>query len=125
MIRSEEVIVMKRIVLTNNGRVADMAAYEAEINYRQTSAVDLFREARKIAARGGRLMIDPTRISAKKYFRSLPFIIYGTEPDEKSIHLIDKVLRKMGEFPERFERIPVTAGLQQDRDLNAVMKALG
>jgi len=121
----KEVVVMKRIVITNNKKVADSIGNNAEVEYRKMTAIDVFEQARELAKKGGKLVVDPTRTSVKNYYRSLPFLIDGEEANQHSIDIIDEVLSKMKKNPAVYGKEPVMAGIQQGKDLDLVLKVFG
>lgn len=113
---------MKRIVVTNNKKVEQHCAGKTEvIMLEQASGFDVLQEGIKIASKGGRLLLDPTR--RKGYYKSL--IFYREEEnqaaDEKSAAALKQCveeIKQQGNGAENKE--PILAGIFQNRDLSLV-----
>ena len=116
---------MKRVIVTNNKKVAEKLSDKAEIKYIKAPAPQVFEEARAIASKGGKLLIDPTREPVKTFYRSLPFIVDDSEPNENTINTLDSLIEKMRKTPGAFSKEPVMAGMHENKDLDTVMKVLG
>lgn len=116
---------MKRIIITNNKKVAEMLKGRAQVEYRDITALKILEEGRYTAQQGGRLLTDPTRISAKAYYRSLPFLMAEDGPDERSIQLIDQCIVAIGGNERFFSNEPFLAGIAQNKDAYIVNKVMG
>ncbi len=112
---------MKRIVITNNRKVAKHCANRADVSIKDmASGLDVLQEGLKIASQGGRLLLDPTR--RKGYYKSLIFYLEekGQAPDEKSIALLSRCMEEMKAQDNDAAKEPILAGILQNRDLNLV-----
>jgi hypothetical protein len=117
-----------RLIVTNNKKVEGKYTGRAEVRYlKDMSAVSVLHEARKVAAEGGKLMVDPTKL--KGYYRSLPFFVdkEAKEPDEKSLTMIDFCIEqaKRNGNTEDNSQEPLLSGILQNKDLGLVSKILG
>ncbi len=113
---------MKRIIVTNNKKVESNFAGKAEIIMLENSSVlQVLREGTKIAAKGGRLLLDPTR--KKGYFKSLVFFMDGEDdkPDEKSMSLLNQCIDEASKDEKAaINKESILTGILQNRDLNIV-----
>lgn len=120
---------MKKIIITNNPKAKDFSD-SIEVEYLENKSVlVVLREAKKIAERGGQILIDPSRSNpAKSYYKSIPFFMNSSSsPDEKSLELISTALsqaEKAG-IAENLGKEPLIAGLLQGKDYNLVDKVVG
>ena len=116
---------MKRIVITNNKKVVEKLNDKAQIEYKETTALEVLKEGKYTAQQGGRLLLDPTRVAAKSYYRSLPFSIGENEPHQKSIELIDQCIAAIGSDDKVFSKEPFLAGIAQNKDADIINKVIG
>ena len=116
---------MKRVIITNNKKVKEAFEGKAEVKYINSTAIDIFEEARELAKSGGKMLVDPTRMPVKNYYRSIPFLVDGGAPSERSIDLIESCLGKLDGKKEGFAKEPVLAGLQQNKDMEPIKKVMG
>lgn len=116
---------MKRIVITNNKKVVEKLNDKAQIEYKEISALEVLKEGKYTAQQGGRLLIDPTRVAAKSYYRSLPFVMGEDEPHQQSIELIDQCIAAIGDDKRAFAKEPFLAGIAQNKDADIINKVIG
>ena len=113
---------MKRVIVTNNKKVKSYFAERAElIMLENKPSLQVLVEGEKIASKGGRLLIDPTR--KKGYYKSLVFYLDDemNQPDEKSISLLKKCMEDTtGDKSPAANKESILAGILQNRDLNMV-----
>lgn len=113
---------MKKIIITNNKKVE--AAYQAKENVKMLkggSTAAVLEEGLKVAAKGGKLLLDPTR--RKNFYKTLVFLMdESTTHDEKSCQLIEKCMKDTDTSSETKE--PVLAGIHQNRDLELIKSIL-
>jgi len=121
MMRSE-VIKMELVILTNNEKVLSEAFKYATVKYRRATAVDIVLEARYLAQKGGKLAADMMKVPTKSFFRSIPMLIGGNEPYEKTIKSIDRMLNRMVVEPCIYTNLPKKADKHARKDCNALMK---
>jgi len=119
------VAIMRRVIITNNKKVEYNYAGKAEvIMLDNASNLKVLEEGIKIALKGGRLLLDPTR--RKGYYKSLIFYIEEKNaPDEKSVSMLNKSISELttpGNIPVNKE--PILAGILQNRDLQLVRSVL-
>lgn len=113
---------MKRIIVTNNKKVQNNFTDKAEvIMLENASCLQVLNEGVKIAEKGGRLLLDPTR--RKGSYRSLVFYLengYGS-PDEKSLSLIRQCIDGAGDAEKKAaNKESLLTGILQNRDFNVV-----
>jgi len=117
---------MKKVIITNNKKVEYHYTGRAEvIMLDNASSLKVLEEGTKIASKGGRLLLDPTR--RKGYFKSLIFYMEeeNNTPDEKSVFMLNKSISELtssGNIPVSKE--PILAGILQNRDLDLVRSVL-
>jgi len=116
---------MKRVIVTNNKKVKEAFEGKADVKYFNATAIDIFEEARELAKSGGKMVVDPTRIPVKNYYRSIPFLVDGGAPSERSVDLIESCLAKLEGKKQGFEKEPVLAGLQENKDMETIKKVIG
>jgi len=116
---------MKRVIITNNKKVIEEFAEKAEVRYEDMTAPEILEKAKEIIGSGGKMLVDPARTPLKNYYRSIPFIMDGSEPSQESIKLIDKCLGKMESKKDKYSKEPVLSGVQQNSDMDMVRKVLG
>jgi len=113
---------MKRVIVTNNKKVQQTFSDKAEvIMLENASCLEVLSEGAKIAEKGGRLLMDPTR--RKGSYRSLVFFLEneGGEPDEKSLSLINKCIADAGDTEKKASNNgSLLTGILQNRDLDVV-----
>lgn len=112
---------MKRIIVTNNKKVQNNFSDKAEvIMLENASCLQVLNEGLKIAEKGGRLLLDPTR--RKGCYRSLVFFLDGEggEPDEKSLALVKKCIADAGDAEKAVNKESLLTGILQNRDLDVV-----
>lgn len=120
---------MKKMIITNNPK-AQKFELAMEVEYlANKSVLAVLNEGKKLAERGGQLLVDPNKSSpAKAYYKSLPFFMNSsTNPDERSLSLINAALsqaEKAG-LTEDAGKEPLMAGLLQGKDYDLIEKVLG
>ena len=115
---------MDRVIVTNNSKVKDRFEGKAEIIYMDgSSALDILKESKEIAQKGGRLLFDPSR--SKGFYRSLAFFkAENASPDDKTIAMLEKSLDSLnGDKGPGKESI--LSAIYQNKDLDVVKKVLG
>jgi hypothetical protein len=113
---------MKRIIVTNNKKVEKNFTGKADvILLKDASSLQVLQEGEKIALKGGKLLMDPTR--KKGYFKSLVFYMEdgANMPDEKSALLLKKSIEEAGNAEKSVvNKESILTGILQNRDLNLV-----
>jgi hypothetical protein len=113
---------MKKVIITNNKKVEYSYAGKAEvIMLDKASSLNVLQEGIKIALKGGRLLLDPTR--RKGYYKSLIFYMEEGKntPDEKSISILNKSINELtSQGNITVNKEPILAGILQNRDLDLV-----
>jgi len=115
---------MKRVIVTNNQKVEDQYAGKAEVvMLKNASALEVLQEGEKLAMKGGKLMLDPSR--RKGYYKSLILLMdeNETNPDEKSLEIIKSCINESGSQGNNGKE-PLLSGILQRRDLNLVKSVL-
>lgn len=113
---------MKRIVITNNKKVEYKYQGKVEvIMLEDSSDLNVLETGLKVASKGGRLLMDPSR--RKGYYKSLIFYVENEEdtPDEKSIALLKKCIDEASKQGSNgIKKESILAGILQNRDLSLV-----
>lgn len=117
---------MKRVIVTNNKKVESFYTGKEEVVMLDNATVlEVLKEGEKLALKGGRLMLDPTR--RKGYYKSLVLLMdqENNVPDEKSLSLIKDCINETGRRETGSDnKEPLLAGILQNRDLNVVKSIL-
>lgn len=116
---------MKRVIVTNNKKVEYHYTGKAEVIMLQNaSAREVLEEGQKLALKGGRLMLDPSR--RKGYYKSLVLLMDENEnnADEKSLTILEGCLNEAGQLGNSSDKEPLLAGILQNRDLELVKSVL-
>ena len=117
---------MKRVVVTNNKKVEyDLAGKAEVVMLDKASTLDVLQEGLKAAAKGARLMMDPTR--RKGYYKSLVFYVdeFENTPDEKSVALLNQCKTELGgKGSPAGNKEPILASILQKRDLDLVRSVI-
>ncbi|MEA4923108.1 MAG: hypothetical protein VB031_07025 [Eubacteriaceae bacterium] len=116
---------MRKCIITNNAKTRDEFADTVDVTYVSGTPLEVLEHARQMAHDGGKMLIDPTRTPAKKYYRSIPFMVDGSEPCERSIELIDSCLDRLESRRDSFAKKPLLAGMDQRQDTDTVRKVIG
>jgi hypothetical protein len=84
------------------------------------TAHDILAEGVKVASKGGKLLLDPSR--RKNYYKSLVFLMDAeSTPHETSLLNLDKAIRSLN---GNGGSEPILAGIHQNRDLDLVKSVL-
>ena len=112
---------MKKIILTNNRKVEEAFKGKEEVRLMEkASAHDILKEGVKVASKGGKLLLDPSR--RKNYYKSLVFLMEAeSTPHETSLTNLDKAIRSLN---GNGGTEPILAGIHQNRDLDLVKSIL-
>lgn len=115
---------MDRVIVTNNIKVKERFEGKAEIIYLDgSSALDIFKESKEIAKKGGRLLFDPSR--GKGFYRSLAFFKgENASPDDKTISMLEKSMESLNGNKEPGKE-SILSTIYQNKDLDIVKKVLG
>ncbi len=117
---------MKKVIITNNKKVEFSYAGKAEvIMLDKASNLSVLEEGIKVASKGGKLLLDPTR--RKGYYKSLIFYVEeeNNTPDEKSVSILSKGIDELtSEGNASANKEPILAGILQNRDLDLVKSIL-
>lgn len=116
---------MKRVIVTNNKKVEYHYAGKVEVIMLKNATVcDVLQEGKKLALKGGRLMLDPSR--RKGYYKSLVLLMdeNAQDPDEKSLSILKGCINVAGQQGNSGDKEPLLAGILQNRDLDLVKSVM-
>lgn len=117
---------MRRVIITNNKKVQTNFSDKAEVKFVEATPTEVFRQAKEIANKGGKMLTDPTRLSVTNYYRSIPFVISDdNSPQQFSLDNIETCLKKLEGKESKFAKAPVMASMHQSKDLEIVKKVVG
>ena len=120
---------MNKIVITNNPKATLYEDLADIVFLENRSVLAVLKESLEVASKGGKILIDPTKVNlVKTHYKSIPFFKNGeTDPDERSVNLIKAaiaVLEKV-DMKDTIEKEPLMAGIKQKGDMDTLEKIIG
>ena len=118
---------MKKVIVTNNKIVKEKFEGKAEIIYlHDASPYNVYEESRKVAERGGKLLVSPEKTALNSYYKSLVLLVDESEtsPYLESVKWLEKCMASLGTDTGRGKE-PLFSGMLQNKEINLLKNVIG